>query len=75
MSRIYSLNLAAYVLNELNCDYNLHEDEDKPGKYYVQFDRDISEVKEKYRNDVKLHQYLNTFRYLKMAITDKRIGK
>lgn len=68
MKRVYSLNLAAYLISNGNFKYNIVRDEDNLNKFYLVFDEDIGDLKQKYKQDVELQKFLKCFKELKLAI-------
>jgi len=70
--RIYSVNLMAYLISQGINDYDLVEDEDKPGKYYMVVGQDISELKSTYKNDKNLHKFLNSFKFVRKEILKRK---
>jgi hypothetical protein len=71
MKKIYSLNLAAWLVSQ-GYNYHLHEDEDTPGKYYFVFENDVTEAKEEYKRNRGLQKFLNTYKQLKKEIFNLR---
>ncbi|HBI37941.1 MAG TPA: hypothetical protein DDY71_09880 [Spirochaetia bacterium] len=70
--RIYSVNLMAYLVSNGVTDYELIEDEDTPGKYYMTVHSNISELKSTYKNDVNLHKFLSGFKFIRKEIMKRK---
>ena len=72
LKRIYSLNIMAYIIANGIDTYQLVQDEEQPGKYYMVVEQDITEVKNLYKNDMFLQKYLQSFKILKKEIANRR---
>lgn len=69
--RIYSLNLAAWLISK-GYKYEINESDEQKGKYYFIFKDDISQEKRNYQNNNELHNFLQVYKIIKKEINHKR---
>lgn len=72
LKSVYSLNLAVYAKVFYNINYVIKSDADEPDKKYIQFDCDITDIKNEYLKDKKLQAFLHGFKQLKLEMRNAK---